>query len=64
MDPDIKLKIDTVQRSNNYPGYERLVKLAQEKYPEISRREVKTFLSQDTARQLTTVQHVKNLKGI
>ena len=63
MDPDIKLKIDTVQRSNNYPGYERLVKLAQEKYPEISRSQVKTFLSQDTARQLTTVQHAKKADG-
>ena len=40
MDPDIKLKIDTVQRSNNYPGYERLVRLAQEKYPEISRSQI------------------------
>ena len=63
MNPDIKLKLDTVQRSNNYPGYERLVKLAQEKYPEITRSEVKTFLSQDVARQLTTVQHVKKAEG-
>ena len=63
MDPDTKLKLDTIQRSNNYPGYERLVKLAQEKYPEISRSEVKTFLSHDTARQLTTVQHAKKAEG-
>ena len=60
---DTKFKLDVIQRSNNYPGLERLVKLAQEKYPDISRSQVKTFLSEDTARQITKVQHVKKSEG-
>jgi transposase InsO family protein len=71
--PDIKhellvkartnLNIELLQRLNNYPGLERLVKLAKEKHPEISRREIKTYLDQDTSRQLTKVQHKKPAPG-
>ena len=53
------LKIELLQRLNNYPGLEKLVKLAKQKHPEISRREIKTYLDQDTSRQLTKVQHQK-----
>ena len=71
--PDIKhellvkartnLNIELLQRLNNYPGLEKLVKLAKEKHPEISRREIKTYLDQDTSRQLTKVQHKKPSPG-
>ena len=71
--PDIKhellvkartnLNIALLQRLNNYPGLDKLVKLAKEKHPEISRREIKTYLDQDTSRQLTKVQHKKPAPG-
>ena len=71
--PDIKhellvkartnLNIELLQRLNNYPGLEKLIKLAKEKHPEISRREIKTYLDQDTSRQLTKVQHKKPAPG-
>ena len=57
------LNIELLQRLNNYPGLEKLVKLAKEKHPEISRREIKTYLDQDTSRQLTKVQHKKPAPG-
>ena len=57
------LKIELLQRLNNYPGLEKLVKLAKQKHPEISRREIKTYLDQDTSRQLTKVQHQKPAPG-
>jgi transposase InsO family protein len=71
--PDIKhellvkartnLNIELLQRLNYYPGLDKLVKLAKEKHPEISRREIKTYLDQDTSRQLTKVQHKKPAPG-
>ena len=57
------LKIELLQRLNNYPGLEKLVKLAKRQHPEISRREIKTYLDQDTSRQLTKVQHQKPAPG-
>ena len=39
MDDDMKQKIAQIQVDNNFPGLERLEKLVDDKYPEISRRE-------------------------
>lgn len=41
--PKVKLDLDILQRSNNFPGLERLVKLAKQTHPEITRKEIKTF---------------------
>ena len=43
----MKQKIAQIQVDNNSPGLERLVKLVDQKYPEISRRDVKNFLRDD-----------------
>lgn len=56
-------KIEVLQRLNNYPGLERLVKLAKEKHPEITRREIKTYLESDETRQLSKVQHQSKSSG-
>ena len=56
-------KLETLQKMNNYPGLEKLVKLAKEKHPEIIRTQIKTFLNEDTSRQLTKVQHDKSSPG-
>lgn len=56
-------KLETLQKMNNYPGLEKLVKLAKEKHPEITRTQIKTFLNEDTSRQLTKVQHDKSSPG-
>ena len=56
-------KLESLQKSNNYPGLEKLVKLAKQKHPEISRPQIKKFLEEDTSRQLTKVQHAKPSTG-
>ena len=61
--PKLKMDLDILQRSNNFPGLERLVKLAKEKHPEITRQQVKIFLDSDVAKQLTKVQKEKPSDG-
>lgn len=56
-------KLQILEKMNNYPGLERLVKLAKEKHPEISRPQIKKYLEDDTSRQLTKVQHQKKASG-
>ena len=56
-------KLDLLQKRLNCPGLERLVKLAKQQHPEISRPENKKFLEADTSRQLTKVQHAKPANG-
>ena len=43
--------IKVVQRDNNYPGPETLMKLMKISNPEITRTEIKTFLSKDVGTQ-------------
>ena len=57
MDDDMKQKIAQIQVDNNFPGLERLVKLVDQKYPEISRRDVKNFLRDDVITQQTKGQY-------
>ena len=59
----VKLDLDILQRTNNFPGLERMVKLAKQKHPEITRKEIKTFLDADVAKQLTKVQQAKPSDG-
>ena len=61
--PRVKVDLDILQRSNNYPGLERLIKLAKDKHPEITRQQVKTFLDSDVAKQLTKVQQKRPADG-
>ena len=35
--------LDVLQRGNNFPGFEKMVKLAKTKFPEISRQQIKYF---------------------
>ena len=51
-----KRKIGEVQLENNYPGLERLIKLVDQKYPELTRQDVKRFLANDAITQQTKVQ--------
>ena len=39
----VKVDLDILQRTNNFPGLERLVRLAKEKHPEITRKQIKHF---------------------
>ena len=56
--------IKLVQRLNNYPGYEKLVKMVQQSNPNISRQKIKEFLDRDeTTTQLTKVQINKSADG-
>jgi len=55
--------IKQVQRENNFPGLEKLIKLVQISNPEISRSKIKTFLSKDLGTQLTQVQQQKHTEG-
>ena len=55
--------IKEMQRNNHYPGPEKLMKLMAISNPEISRAEIKTFLSKDVGTQLTKVQHQKHTDG-
>ena len=61
--PKVKLDLDILQRTNNFPGMERLVKLAKEKFPEITRKQVKTFLDADESKQITKIQQAKPSEG-
>ena len=55
--------LDVLQRGNNFPGLEKMVKLAKNKFPEITRQQVKYFLANDTVQQITKVQHAKPADG-
>ncbi len=57
MDDDMKQKIAQVQVDNNFPGLEKLVKLVDAKYPEITRSDVKNFLMNDVISQQTKTQN-------
>ena len=59
----INNRLEALQKQNNYPGLEKLVKLAKQKHPEISRPQIKKFLEEDTTRQLTKVQHARPAQG-
>ena len=61
--PRVKIDLDILQRTNNFPGLERLVKLAKEKHPEITRKQVKSFLNSDVSKQITKVQQTKPSDG-
>jgi len=61
--PRVKLDLDILQRTNNFPGLERMIKLAKQKHPEITRKEIKTFLDSDVSKQLTKVQQAKPSEG-
>ena len=61
--PRVKVDLDILQRTNNFPGLERLVRLAKEKHPEITRKQIKTFLDSDVAKQLTKIQPTKPSEG-
>jgi hypothetical protein len=61
--PKVKIDLDILQRTNNYPGLERMVKLAKQKHPEITRKEIKQFLDADVSKQLTKVQQKKPSDG-
>ena len=61
--PKVKIGLDILQRTNNFPGLERLVKLAKEKHPEITRKQVKAFLDADVSKQITKVQQAKPSEG-
>ena len=61
--PRVRVELDNLQRTNNFPGLERLVRLAKEKYPDISRKQIKLFLDSDVAKQLTKIQPKKSADG-
>lgn len=61
--PKVKIDLDILQRTNNFPGLERMVKLAKQKHPEITRKEIKTFLDADVSKQLVKVQQAKQSDG-
>lgn len=64
MDEDTRSKIKEVQKANNYPGLEKLLKLVERKYKyAITRREVKEFLEKDIPTQLYATQQKVNSKG-
>ena len=42
-------KLELLQKRNNYPGLEKLVKLAKQQHPEISRPQIKNFLEDTSA---------------
>ena len=46
-----KAFLDILQRGNNFPGLEKMVKLAKTKFPEITRQQVKYFLENDTVQK-------------
>ena len=57
-------KIKEIQKDNNYPGFEKLVKLVKAKYKDaISRKEVKDFLDKDLPTQLYTTQQKQDAPG-
>jgi hypothetical protein len=55
--------IKEVQRENNCPGQEKLIKLVQISNPEISRSKIQAFLKSDLGTQLTQVQKQKHTDG-
>ena len=58
-----KGQLDVLQRGNNFPGFEKMVKLAKTKFPDISRQQIKYFLDHDTTNQITKVQHKSSAGG-
>ena len=64
MDEETRTKIKEVQKENNYPGLEKLLKLVERKYKyAITRREVKEFLAKDIPTQLYATQQKVKSKG-
>jgi transposase InsO family protein len=64
MDEETRSKIKEVQKANNYPGLEKLLKLVERKYKyAITRREVKEFLAKDIPTQLYATQQKVKSKG-
>ena len=64
MDEETRNKIKEVQKANNYPGLEKLLKLVERKYKfAITRREVKEFLAKDLPTQLYATQQKVKSKG-
>ena len=64
MDEETRNKIKEVQKANNYPGLEKLLKLVERKYKfAITRREVKEFLAKDLPTQLYSTQQKVKSKG-
>ena len=64
MDDETRKKIKEVQKENNYPGLERLLKLVERKYKyAITRKEVKDFLAKDIPTQLYATQQKVSSKG-
>ena len=59
----VKMDLDILQRTSNFPGLERLVKLAKINFPEITRKQVKTFLDSDVSKQITKVQKTRPAEG-
>ena len=64
MEEDTRMKIKEVQKGNNYPGLEKLVKLVRSKYKDaIGRKEVQQFLAKDLPIQLYATKQKLNTKG-
>ena len=55
--------IKQVQKENNYPGLDKLMKLVKIANPEITNADIKKFMSSDVGTQLTKVQHQKQSGG-
>ena len=62
-DNQIEEIIKQVQKENNYPGLEKLMKLAQISNPQIPRSKIKAFLGKDIGTQLTQTQQQKHTDG-
>ena len=64
MDEETRIKIKEVQKGNNYPGLEKLIKLVRSKYKDaISRKDVQQFLAKDIPAQLYATTQKLNTKG-
>ena len=55
--------IKRVQKENNYPRLEVLVKLVKKEDEEITRKQVEDFLNKDVATQVTKEQKPKHTEG-
>jgi hypothetical protein len=57
------IKIDNIYKQNFFPSYDKLVKLVQEKYDDISRRQIRQFLDNQKVYQITKRQLKSNRQG-
>ena len=53
---DITKSIDLIQRINNYPGLVKLTKLVQTANPAFTKQDIKTYLENESTKQLFTPQ--------